>query len=127
MLHQMPAHAGVAEAISAYQAADTDGQLTGSVVTLTAVLLGYLFVAPVSPPGTLLWALLTTILVTDATELCGVQPVIMFYLHKRWFKKFNSWEVFFRFFLVFAFFPALLLWNPFVNFRADPRDNERMI
>jgi len=100
MLHQMPAHAGVAEAISAYQAADTDGQLTGSVVTLTAVLLGYLFVAP---------------------------PVIMFYLHKRWFKKFNSWEVFFRFFLVFAFFPALLLWNPFVNFRADPRDNERMI
>ncbi len=43
-----------------------------------------------------------------------------FYLKKRWYVA-SSFERGFMYFLVFFFFPGLLLWGPFLNFRNQPR------
>lgn len=45
---------------------------------------------------------------------------IYFYLKSRWYVA-SSWERVFMYFLVFFFFPGLLLWGPFLNFRNQPR------
>lgn len=44
-----------------------------------------------------------------------------FYLQKRWYVS-SSIERTFMFFLVFFFFPGLLLLSPFLNFRPKPRE-----
>jgi NAD(P)H-quinone oxidoreductase subunit L len=43
-----------------------------------------------------------------------------FYLNKRWYVA-SSFERAFMYFLVFFFFPGLLLWGPLLNFRNQPR------
>jgi len=43
-----------------------------------------------------------------------------FYLNKRWYVA-SSLERAFMYFLVFFFFPGLLLWGPLLNFRNQPR------
>ncbi|MEN9216328.1 MAG: NAD(P)H-quinone oxidoreductase subunit L [Gloeomargarita sp. HHBFW_bins_162] len=43
-----------------------------------------------------------------------------FYLNKRWYVA-SSLERAFMYFLVFFFFPGLLLWGPLLNFRPRPR------
>jgi NAD(P)H-quinone oxidoreductase subunit L len=42
------------------------------------------------------------------------------YLSKRWYVA-SSFERAFMYFLVFFFFPGLLLLSPFLNFRPQPR------
>ncbi|NJK29021.1 MAG: NAD(P)H-quinone oxidoreductase subunit L [Acaryochloris sp. RU_4_1] len=50
-----------------------------------------------------------------------VMPAITyFYLQKRWYVA-SSFERGFMYFLVFFFFPSLLLLSPFLNFRPRPR------
>ena len=44
-----------------------------------------------------------------------------FYLQKRWYVS-SSLERTFMFFLVFFFFPGLLLLSPFLNFRPKRRE-----
>ncbi|XP_051151752.1 uncharacterized protein LOC127265801 isoform X3 [Andrographis paniculata] len=48
-------------------------------------------------------------------------PVIMNWLRIRWYKR-NLVEMYFQFLCVFLFFPGVLLWAPFLNFRKFPRD-----
>ncbi|KAK2437888.1 NAD(P)H-quinone oxidoreductase subunit L, chloroplastic [Trifolium repens] len=48
-------------------------------------------------------------------------PVILFWLWKRWYRR-KLVEMYFQFMFVFIFFPALLVWVPFLNFRKFPRD-----
>uniref|UniRef100_A0A1D1XG31 NAD(P)H-quinone oxidoreductase subunit L n=1 Tax=Anthurium amnicola TaxID=1678845 RepID=A0A1D1XG31_9ARAE len=48
-------------------------------------------------------------------------PVIMNWLRLRWYKR-KFFEMYFQFMFVFIFFPGLLLWAPFLNFRRMPRD-----
>lgn len=51
-----------------------------------------------------------------------VMPAITyFYLQKRWYVA-SSIERVFMYFLVFFFFPSLLLLSPFLNFRPQPRN-----
>ncbi|KAB2620042.1 NAD(P)H-quinone oxidoreductase subunit L [Pyrus ussuriensis x Pyrus communis] len=48
-------------------------------------------------------------------------PIIMYWLRIRWYKR-NLLEMYFQFMFVFLFFPGVLLWAPFLNFRKFPRD-----
>ncbi|KAI3491862.1 hypothetical protein L1887_43725 [Cichorium endivia] len=48
-------------------------------------------------------------------------PFIMNWLRTRWFKR-NLLEMYVQFMFVFLFFPGVLLWAPFLNFRKFPRD-----
>ncbi|XP_027096401.1 NAD(P)H-quinone oxidoreductase subunit L, chloroplastic-like [Coffea arabica] len=48
-------------------------------------------------------------------------PIIMNWLRIRWYKR-GFIEMYFQFMFVFIFFPGLLLWAPFLNFRKFPRD-----
>ncbi|GMN38511.1 hypothetical protein TIFTF001_007745 [Ficus carica] len=48
-------------------------------------------------------------------------PIIMNWLRIRWYKR-NLLETYFQFMFVFLFFPGVLLWAPFLNFRKFPRD-----
>ncbi|XP_058108153.1 NAD(P)H-quinone oxidoreductase subunit L, chloroplastic [Magnolia sinica] len=48
-------------------------------------------------------------------------PVIMNWLRLRWYKR-KLLEMYLQFMCVFMFFPGLLLWAPFLNFRRFPRD-----
>lgn len=48
-------------------------------------------------------------------------PIIMNWLRIRWYKR-NLLEMYFQFMFVFLFFPGVLLWAPFLNFRKFPRD-----
>lgn len=50
-------------------------------------------------------------------------PIIMNWLRLRWFKR-NVFEMYLQFMFVFLFFPGVLLWAPFLNFRKFPRDPE---
>lgn len=60
-----------------------------------------------------------------ALYLFVAPPIIYGYLKLRWFKR-NMPETFFQFMLMFLFFPAMLLWAPFINFRPQARDPSRM-
>nr|XP_043627754.1 NAD(P)H-quinone oxidoreductase subunit L, chloroplastic [Erigeron canadensis] len=48
-------------------------------------------------------------------------PLIMNWLRTRWYKR-NLLEMYVQFMFVFLFFPGVLLWAPFLNFRKFPRD-----
>ncbi|XP_011621199.1 NAD(P)H-quinone oxidoreductase subunit L, chloroplastic isoform X2 [Amborella trichopoda] len=48
-------------------------------------------------------------------------PVIMNWLRLRWYKR-KFFEFYLQFMFVFIFFPGLMLWAPFINFRRLPRD-----
>ncbi|XP_004239333.1 NAD(P)H-quinone oxidoreductase subunit L, chloroplastic [Solanum lycopersicum] len=48
-------------------------------------------------------------------------PIIMSWLRKRWYKR-DLFEMYLQFMFVFIFFPGILLWAPFLNFRKLPRD-----
>ncbi|KAK8627662.1 hypothetical protein V6N13_135267 [Hibiscus sabdariffa] len=50
-----------------------------------------------------------------------VPPIIMNWLRIRWYRR-NLLEMYLQFMCVFIFFPGLLLWAPFLNFRKFPRD-----
>ncbi|CAJ1938883.1 unnamed protein product [Sphenostylis stenocarpa] len=50
-----------------------------------------------------------------------VPPIIMFWLWKRWYRR-GLLEMYFQFMFVFIFFPGVILWAPFLNFRKFPRD-----
>eukprot|EP00271_Cylindrocystis_brebissonii_P015618 TRINITY_DN38572_c0_g1_i1.p1 TRINITY_DN38572_c0_g1~~TRINITY_DN38572_c0_g1_i1.p1 ORF type:complete len:206 (-),score=19.01 TRINITY_DN38572_c0_g1_i1:235-852(-) len=47
------------------------------------------------------------------------------YLRLRWYKR-NMPETFLQYLLFFLFFPAMLLWAPFINFRRFPRDQSEI-
>ncbi|KAI5070207.1 hypothetical protein GOP47_0015089 [Adiantum capillus-veneris] len=49
---------------------------------------------------------------------------VYYYLYKRWFKR-KMFEAIFQLFLVFFFFPGLLLWAPFINFRGAPQEGAK--
>ncbi|XXG63345.1 hypothetical protein AAC387_Pa05g1559 [Persea americana] len=48
-------------------------------------------------------------------------PVILNWMRLRFYKR-NLLETYVQFMFVFMFFPGLLLWAPFLNFRRFPRD-----
>ncbi|WZY76584.1 NAD(P)H-quinone oxidoreductase subunit L, chloroplastic [Brassica rapa] len=48
-------------------------------------------------------------------------PIIMNWLRVRWYRR-KFFEMYLQFMCVFMFFPGLLLWAPFLNFRKFPRD-----
>ncbi|KMZ74005.1 hypothetical protein ZOSMA_137G00200 [Zostera marina] len=48
-------------------------------------------------------------------------PIIMNWLRLRWYKR-KLFETYLQFMFVFLFFPGILLWAPFINFRRLPRD-----
>ncbi|XP_043695122.1 NAD(P)H-quinone oxidoreductase subunit L, chloroplastic [Telopea speciosissima] len=48
-------------------------------------------------------------------------PIIMNWLRLRWYKR-NLLEMYVQFLFVFMFFPGVLLWAPFINFRRLPQD-----
>ncbi|KAG1358711.1 putative glutathione S-transferase DHAR2, chloroplastic [Cocos nucifera] len=48
-------------------------------------------------------------------------PIILNWLRLRWYKR-KFLETYLQFMFVFIFFPSLMLWAPFVNFRKFPRD-----
>ncbi|XAR72221.1 NADH:ubiquinone reductase (H(+)-translocating) [Bertholletia excelsa] len=48
-------------------------------------------------------------------------PIIMNWLRIRWYKR-DLLEMYLQFMFVFIFFPGLMLWAPFLNFRKFPRD-----
>lgn len=52
--------------------------------------------------------------------LVVVPLVTYFYLKQRWYVA-SSFERSFMYFLVFFFFPGLLLFSPFLNFRLKKR------
>lgn len=55
--------------------------------------------------------------------LLVVPLALFFYLQKRWYVA-SSFERAFMYFLVFFFFPGLLLLAPFLNFRPQKRQIE---
>ncbi|KAF5208097.1 NAD(P)H-quinone oxidoreductase subunit L protein [Thalictrum thalictroides] len=48
-------------------------------------------------------------------------PILLNWLRLRWYKRMLL-EMYLQFMCVFLFFPGILLWAPFVNFRRLPRD-----
>ncbi|KAK9276145.1 hypothetical protein L1049_005676 [Liquidambar formosana] len=48
-------------------------------------------------------------------------PIIMNWLRVRWYKR-NLLEMYVQFMFVFMFFPGIMIWAPFLNFRKFPRD-----
>ncbi|XP_057416105.1 NAD(P)H-quinone oxidoreductase subunit L, chloroplastic [Lotus japonicus] len=48
-------------------------------------------------------------------------PIIINWIWRRWYRR-NLVEMYFQFMFVFIFFPGVLLWAPFLNFRKFPRD-----
>uniref|UniRef100_A0A7C9CZA1 Uncharacterized protein n=1 Tax=Opuntia streptacantha TaxID=393608 RepID=A0A7C9CZA1_OPUST len=48
-------------------------------------------------------------------------PIIMNWLRTRWYRR-NLLEMYLQFMCVFMFFPGVMLWAPFLNFRKFPRD-----
>ncbi|WP_421659157.1 NAD(P)H-quinone oxidoreductase subunit L [Leptothermofonsia sp. ETS-13] len=55
--------------------------------------------------------------------LLVIPAMLYFYLRARWYVA-SSFERGFMYFLVFMFFPGLLLLAPFLNFRPKPRQIE---
>jgi NAD(P)H-quinone oxidoreductase subunit L len=55
------------------------------------------------------------------TFLVAAPAAIYFYLQSRWYVA-TSFERGFMYFLIFFFFPGLLLLSPFLNFRPKRRE-----
>ncbi|KAJ6309404.1 hypothetical protein OIU77_015204 [Salix suchowensis] len=49
------------------------------------------------------------------------QPIILNWLWRRMYRR-KLLETYLQFMCVFIFFPGILLWAPFLNFRKFPRD-----
>lgn len=62
-------------------------------------------------------------LVLAGAYLLVIPVAVLFYLNKRWYVA-NSLERAFMYFLVFFFFPGLLVLSPFVNLRPKRRQIE---
>jgi NAD(P)H-quinone oxidoreductase subunit L len=62
-------------------------------------------------------------LVLGGAYLVVLPGILYFYLQNRWYVA-GSWERTFMYFLVFFFFPGLLLLSPFLNFRPKRRQVE---
>ncbi len=62
-------------------------------------------------------------LVLGGAYLVVVPLVLYFYLQKRWYVV-SSFERSFMYFMVFFFFPGMLLLAPFLNFRPKRRELE---
>lgn len=62
-------------------------------------------------------------LVLGGTYLIVIPFTLYFYLQSRWYVA-GSIERLFMYFLVFFFFPGLLLLSPFLNFRPKRRQVE---
>lgn len=48
-------------------------------------------------------------------------PVIMNWMRLRWYKR-EFVETYLQFMFTYLFYPAMMFWAPFVNFRKFPRD-----
>ncbi|MCL7040079.1 hypothetical protein MKW94_022238 [Papaver nudicaule] len=48
-------------------------------------------------------------------------PIILNWMRTRWYKR-KLVEMYFQFLCTFMFFPGILLWAPFLNFRQRPQD-----
>ncbi len=59
-------------------------------------------------------------LILSGTYLLVVPVLTYWYLTQRWYVA-SSFERAFMYFLVFFFFPGMLLLSPFLNFRPKPR------
>ena len=59
-------------------------------------------------------------LILAGAYLLAIPFTVLFYLKLRWYVA-SSFERVFMYFLVFFFFPGLLLLGPFVNFRPQRR------
>uniref|UniRef100_A0ACD5XRW3 Uncharacterized protein n=2 Tax=Avena sativa TaxID=4498 RepID=A0ACD5XRW3_AVESA len=73
---------------------EEDLDLLGILPPIAAIAFVYLFVAP---------------------------PIIMNWMRLRWYKR-KFVEMYLQFMFTYLFFPGLMLWAPFVNFRKFPRD-----
>jgi len=62
-------------------------------------------------------------LILAGAYLLAVPFLVLLYLKQRWYVV-SSFERGFMYFLVFFFFPGLLLLGPFVNFRPQRRQIE---
>ncbi|PLZ84983.1 NAD(P)H-quinone oxidoreductase subunit L [Fischerella muscicola CCMEE 5323] len=62
-------------------------------------------------------------LVLAGAYLLVIPVAVLFYLNKRWYVA-SSLERAFMYFLVFFFFPGLLVLSPFVNLRPKRRQIE---
>jgi NAD(P)H-quinone oxidoreductase subunit L len=62
-------------------------------------------------------------LVLAGAFLVVIPAMVYFYLQARWYVA-TSFERGFMYFLVFLFFPGLLLLSPFLNFRPKRREVE---
>ncbi|MGC9524736.1 MAG: NAD(P)H-quinone oxidoreductase subunit L [Limnospira sp.] len=61
--------------------------------------------------------------ILGGTYLIVAPGALYFYLKSRWYVA-SSFERAFMYFLVFFFFPGLILLAPFLNFRPQPRQIE---
>jgi NAD(P)H-quinone oxidoreductase subunit L len=59
-------------------------------------------------------------LMLSGAYLLVIPGFLYWYASKRWYVA-SSFERAFMYFLVFFFFPGLLLLSPFLNFRPQPR------
>jgi NAD(P)H-quinone oxidoreductase subunit L len=59
-------------------------------------------------------------LILSGAYLLVIPGLLYWYLNKRWYVA-SSFERAFMYFLVFFFFPGLLLLSPFLNFRPKLR------
>jgi NAD(P)H-quinone oxidoreductase subunit L len=58
--------------------------------------------------------------VLGGTYLLVIPGILLFYLKQRWYDA-GSVERTILYAMVFVFFPGMLLFSPFVNFRPQPR------
>ncbi|KAK9091574.1 hypothetical protein Sjap_024751 [Stephania japonica] len=89
-------------------------------VLLAAVEQPAMAVTGVNNEEDLKWVLIQWAIVA-IFNLLVMPPVILNWLRLRWYKR-GFFEMYLQFMFVFLFFPGLLLWAPFVNFRRLPRD-----
>jgi len=61
--------------------------------------------------------------ILGGTYLIVAPGALYFYLKSRWYVA-SSFERAFMYFLVFFFFPGLIILSPFLNFRPQPRQIE---
>ncbi|TXG57160.1 hypothetical protein EZV62_018473 [Acer yangbiense] len=57
----------------------------------------------------------------QAGALVLATPIILNWLRLRWYRR-KLLEMYFQFMFVFLFYPGIMVWAPFLNFRKFPRD-----
>ncbi|KAK4749444.1 hypothetical protein SAY87_026893 [Trapa incisa] len=87
---------------------------------LATVELPAMAVTGVNNEEDLLWVL-TQLAIVAFLYFLVAPPIIMNWLRIRWYRR-NLLEMYLQFMFVFMFFPGVLLWAPFLNFRKFPRD-----